>query len=350
MIKKSGVKSTLYEARQPPVQSNSGAVELFESLREAHSQLGFNHVFSETESSVPTKINTKVPPGSILSYQLSLTEGNCQVITNFPPALPKLVGNSDDLFPPLPCKQVASVSFTGPLSTEAEAFLQNLSVSNPSEVESTTRGQSDNPAWFSTRKNRLTRSNFGVICKCKKALSQEKCVRSTLLNQKDIAHLPAIQYGLSNESTAVGTYLEYMKYTHPVTVLECGTVISPTMQWISSSPDRKVIDQEHGPGLLEVKCPFSLRHLKPEDACKEPGFFCELVDGSPLLKRSHNYYYQVQGQLGVCGLTWCDFVVYFPKGLIIERIEFDEMFWKSMVTTLTDFYHKHVLPVLVNDD
>ena len=61
------------------------------------------------------------------------------------------------------------------------------------------------------------------------------------------------------------------------------------------------------------------------------------------LKKDHPYYYQVQGQLGLTGLKWCDFVVFFQKGLIIQRIKFDELFWKSMIEKLTKFYQQHVI-------
>lgn len=41
--------------------------------------------------------------------------------------------------------------------------------------------------------------------------------------------------------------------------------------------------------------------------------------------------------MGVTGLKWCDFVVFFQKGLIIQRIKFDELFWMSMIEKLTKY-------------
>jgi hypothetical protein len=38
------------------------------------------------------------------------------------------------------------------------------------------------------------------------------------------------------------------------------------------------------------------------------------------LKRTHAYYFQVQGQLLITGRQFCYFVIWTPKGLILEKI------------------------------
>ena len=92
-------------------------------------------------------------------------------------------------------------------------------------------------------------------------------------------------------------------------------IINPRMPWLSTSPDRKVLDSVFGPGIVEIKCPYTFRNLKPEEACRDPKFFCCLVDGKPTLKKDHNYYFQIQGPLGVYvafhGVT---LLCFFSKG------------------------------------
>ena len=44
------------------------------------------------------------------------------------------------------------------------------------------------------------------------------------------------------------------------------------------------------------------------------------------LKTEHAYYAQVQGQMGVTGAQWCDFVVYTKRGLYVERVSLDVEF------------------------
>ena len=52
------------------------------------------------------------------------------------------------------------------------------------------------------------------------------------------------------------------------------------------------------------------------------GFCCtvDATSGCLHLKEGHLYYAQVQGQMGVGGRAWCDFVVYMKKGISVESI------------------------------
>jgi hypothetical protein len=64
-------------------------------------------------------------------------------------------------------------------------------------------------------------------------------------------------------------------------------------------------------GIIEVKCPYSLRDLHPLEAAKHSNFFCGLdCHGSLKLKRSHAYYFRVQGQLAISKRSWCHFIVW----------------------------------------
>ena len=71
-------------------------------------------------------------------------------------------------------------------------------------------------------------------------------------------------------------------------------------------------------------------------------------NGKPKLKHTHNYYYQVQGQLAITGRLWCDFIIYTAKDICVERILFDSEFWSSMEAKLVDFYINCVLPLIVH--
>lgn len=117
------------------------------------------------------------------------------------------------------------------------------------------------------------------------------------------------------------------------------------MPILGASPDGKVIDSgcTEQYGLVEVKCPATKFNVTPLDACSDPGFFLEKINENPTLKRNHNYYAQVQGQLGITQLPWCDFVVYTSKGISIERIPFEDQYWTNMKIKLKSFYFDHFL-------
>ena len=86
----------------------------------------------------------------------------------------------------------------------------------------------------------------------------------------------------------------------PVKVLKCGLVIS-----LHLPTDARVVDFgcEHHFGLAEVKCPETKYHVTPLEACEDPTFCCEAVNGQCRLKRDHAYFAQVQGQMGVTGAS-----------------------------------------------
>lgn len=66
-----------------------------------------------------------------------------------------------------------------------------------------------------------------------------------------------------------------------------------------------------------------------------------MKDGFSVLKTNHKYYYQVQGQMGITGAKWCDFVTYTFQGMIIERIYFDPDFFTTILLKLEQFFFKH---------
>ena len=67
-----------------------------------------------------------------------------------------------------------------------------------------------------------------------------------------------------------------------------------------------------------------------------------------MAKKSHNYYYQIKGELAVTQLPWCDFVVWTPHGTSVLRIERDKNLWKQMYCKLKAFYHEYLLPELTD--
>lgn len=120
--------------------------------------------------------------------------------------------------------------------------------------------------------------------------------------------------GLQLEPKAIEEYCMVRDVNH----YPCGFVIHPDAPWLGTSPDGLIYDPKAEPvfGLLEVKCP----NVKSYVDCS----YLRVRDGVLQLKNTHAYYWQVQGQLLITGLKWCDFVVYTEDDLFIQRIERDE--------------------------
>ena len=98
-------------------------------------------------------------------------------------------------------------------------------------------------------------------------------------------------------------------------------------------------------GLLEIKCPSSKFTVTPVDACSDKNFYLELCDSKPKLEENHEYYDQLQGQMGLTGAKWCDFIVYTRAGMSIERIPFNHSHWDKLREKIrSGVYFTYFLP------
>ena len=123
----------------------------------------------------------------------------------------------------------------------------------------------------------------------------------SVLYSKPFEKLPApIKWGVDNEPKANQEYLSYVKAhgKKGLTTRKCGFIVHPTMGWLGASPDARVTDPhiDFPDGIAEFKCPFSKKQVTPRKACDDPNFYCYNESGLHL-KKSHNYYHQVQLQL-----------------------------------------------------
>ena len=104
-------------------------------------------------------------------------------------------------------------------------------------------------------------------------------------------------------------------------------------------------------GIVEIKCLYKAAKegLDPASAAETMrNFFCKAGDTGKLeLKRNHDYFHQIQGTMAITKRSWCDFVVWTPAGISIERIPFNSRLWpKQSLNSYLNFYKKAVLPVL----
>ena len=98
---------------------------------------------------------------------------------------------------------------------------------------------------------------------------------------------------------------------------------------------------------VEIKCPSSCFGLSLQEAIKNKSFFLHKVGEKITLKKSHKYFYQIQGQMFCANLFRIDLVVWFgdKEPLFIETLFFDELFWKSKILPGLDFFYRRaVLP------
>ncbi|XP_063217698.1 uncharacterized protein LOC134540509 [Bacillus rossius redtenbacheri] len=224
--------------------------------------------------------------------------------------------------------------------TESVMRSIELTVQERNDLEVQTRDQGSSQLWMKERRKRVTASFFGRVCKMRENTSCKVTVEAIVYSR--VLENAATIHGLANERIAVALYEEQTGHT----VKQCGLFVDLQHCFLAASPDG-LVDED---GLVEVKCPYSARELNPLDAAMQlKTFFCRVVDGELCLNRSHNYYYQVQGQLHITRRKWCDFVVWTTKGISIERIVRDDCFWlEKMESKLLRFFNNCLLPELAD--
>jgi len=187
------------------------------------------------------------------------------------------------------------------------------------EIEQSTIGQRDNPLWYEYRKGRITASAVGPIIR-RKQLDGEFIKQC--MDPKDISGIPAIQWGVRNEEKARSDYI--IKSGN--NVRETGLFISADEPNLAASPDGIIFDGETY-GVLELKCPYSIRFTTPQNGFKKLAF----TDNDGKLKQTHNYFYQIQLQLYTTRLEWAHFVIWTPYGISIEKILWNEELWREKI-------------------
>lgn len=201
-----------------------------------------------------------------------------------------------------------------------------------SNIERATVGQGNNELWHKIRKGKITASRVGTIVKRKQIT--EKFV-SDYKFPKDISKFPALHWGTTKESSAKHDYAAITGNS----VRDCGIFVSKECDWIAGTPDGLVRDTNDGTdGIMEIKCPYSIRTQHPLFCFKKLAF----TDNRGKLRRNHNYHYQIQTQLYASEYTWCDFVIWTPVGLHVERIKKDDSFMTNhVIPKLHHFFTEH---------
>ncbi|KAJ8914046.1 hypothetical protein NQ315_017565 [Exocentrus adspersus] len=196
-------------------------------------------------------------------------------------------------------------------------------------VEVATQRQAECSDWFKQRAGHITASKFRALQHCPKL----------------------ILWGVTNENNAVEEYRKNMEVDHEEFIInDVGLIISTTFPQFGVSPDRIVYCECCLGGCLEVKCPYLLnfnnvtsieQYLQMRSTCLLKS------EGKVILNRTHPYYYQVQAQIFVSELLYCDFVIWSPNIFFKERILPNFEFWEKNYKIAERFHKFIIMPELL---
>ena len=218
-------------------------------------------------------------------------------------------------------------------------------------LERCTRLQSESDIWHEERKLRVTASIMKEVTHRKESINCQAFIKKLLPKNIDTK---ATRYGKMNEAVAIQAYLNYqLKRGINVKIDACGLYVHSSESWLAASPDAIVTDVTLGGqdrGCLEVKCPLTCEKMTFHNACRAVPSFCLTEDGAQMfLLKEHAYFYQMQTQMYVTDLHWCDFVIWSPiQEPFVQRIKYDVSFMKTMLVKAHKFYFEKFLPSVLS--
>ena len=200
------------------------------------------------------------------------------------------------------------------------------------ELEMQTRSQASSELWHHERMLRITASMIKEVCNKKDSTSCKPFILKKL--SPTPIDTAAICYGNRHEGYAIESYKNYRKiHGTEVTVEPCGLFVDTSEPWLAASPDGIVFELS--------QC---TTHCK---GCLEKASLCiEEKHDKMCLSTSHSYFYQIQTQMHVSKLPWCDFVVWSPvDNLFVQRVYYNKQVMKEILSKARSFYFNVYLPL-----
>ena len=317
-----------------------------------------SQAFGSNTTPVPKKslIIQKPTESELTEYYLKLSK------TKHKPVLLSLVNGFNDDFVPLYVKGILPQPLTAlydqkyeempfpEIIKACEALYDTVTITpeQANTVELKTRGQSKCKLWYEQRAGHITASILRKVLHTDFSKPSVSLLKSICYPQTTKFFSEACEYGQQHEADALHIYSDNMKSTHPFFELQkSGLVLDTENPFIGASPDGIISCSCCGKGVVEVKCPFSCRDKSFSEAVNEKTF-C-LAEGTFFLKKDHAYFFQVQMQMKLCQVKFCDFVVWGKDGpYLTQRIKYDEEFTENALVQVKSFVKLCLLPELLS--
>lgn len=231
-------------------------------------------------------------------------------------------------------------------------------------VESVTTAQSSCLQWYEQRAGRITASVAHSVLHTDPCNFSQSLLKKICSAEVKALNTPAVKWGRSNESVAIAVYTSLItgealtpgiKFPSNICMLapsmhinccvqRAGFRISVRMPFVGASADSYVMCDCHGKGVVEVKCPFTERDSTLSDLLARQDF---VVDSNYAVRTNHRYSVQMQMQMYVCNVSYCDLVVWQPESILILRVCRDDEFVDAIMPKLQDAWVKNILPELL---
>ena len=232
-------------------------------------------------------------------------------------------------------------------------FCSEMSVNASSKLAlaEVTKEQSLSAGWMHHRKGRITASQMYMILthvnNCDEICGAMKTVVGAVMGYTPSFTSAACQHGITNESRIRYLYSSNQSKCHSESKVDLtGLWISSSHPYIAASPDGFVSCSCCGDGLLEIKCPWTKRHMTADEYLASDQDVLHVSDGKVTMNDKHKYYAQVQTQMECTGRHYCDFVTALcseTDTIMVHRVYRDDEFINMMYHKAEIFYKEVIL-------
>ncbi|XP_065669374.1 uncharacterized protein LOC136088745 [Hydra vulgaris] len=230
-------------------------------------------------------------------------------------------------------------------------------------VEEATRNQVLCDSWFRVRVGRITGSTLHQVFHARIEMPPVSLILKICAEKNIQIKNSAINWGRVNEINALTLYKQIHSDSNAISnskplsdifihqnlrVERIGLCIDFEKPWYAASPDGAVYCTCCGHGVLEIKCPFSLKDKSLKEVIVKDAFCVGVnMNGNYFLKQEHQYFFQVQLEMRVTGVSYCDFMVWTPSEFVVLRIEPDTSFIENVLIKCDIFWNTFILRELV---
>ena len=220
------------------------------------------------------------------------------------------------------------------------------------EINRLTEHQSESEYWYRYRYGRITASILHNVCHYKGNDPNNYIVKQILNTDCKSLSTPATMYGKERETLARNLYEKLYFAEHNGGKMKySGLIIDASKPHLGASPDGILQCKCCGTGVLEIKCPYKFKNFTIDQIYSENYHIEKDENDCMKLKETSQWYTQVQTQMAVANVQWCDFVLYLEGDvkngkhkIYNERIYFDESLWNSLFEKSKIFFENFVLP------
>ena len=208
-------------------------------------------------------------------------------------------------------------------------------------IERSTRKQAKSKSWFRYRAGRITASNMKAACRTNPDSPSKSLINSICYPESVSFSTKATTWGCEHENVAREKYHSFNTENHHKFRLDpSGLHIHPSYPHLGATPDGLVSCDCCGQGVLEIKCPYSVKDATKHDCLTHTSV-------GLTLSKTHSYYFQIQSQIFICQKEFCDFVLWTEGTVHMERILPDAEFWQEISQQASFFFHNVILLELV---